>query len=421
LDFHTKLNNYADLLICHGLNIQPGQIIQLTGEIIHREFLLNLLSAAYRRGAKYVNIDFIDPFHVKQRIESCSSEEFLTYVPRFIPVKYNELLDANGAVLRLVGSEDPDCLADLSPQKINQMQLHIRQSLKQYYQEGIGKSKVHWTVAGAATPKWAQKVFPDLSEKEAYQKLWEVIFKICRADQPNCLELWENHNAMLHKRGQKLTKMCIQELHFTGPGTDLKVYLSPKAIFKGGSDRSPNGVSFEPNIPTEENFTTPDCRLTEGKVRVTRPFFVNGKSIKGLELTFHKGIITHFSASEGESTFEAYINSDAGGRRLGEVALVGIDSPVYQSGLVFQEILFDENAACHIAVGFAYRFCLDGGEKMSETELEELGCNDSNVHTDMMISSEEVDVYARSFNGEQIQLIRQGKWYWDEMRLDSTL
>jgi aminopeptidase len=421
LDFHAKLNNYADLLICHGLNVQPGQIIQLTGEIIHRDFLLKLLSAAYRRGAKYVNVDFIDPFHIKQRIENSFSDEFLTYVPRFIPEKFNELLDSNGAVLRLVGSEDPDCLADLAPQKINQMQLCIRQSLKHYYQEGIGKSKVHWTVAGAATPKWGKKVFPELSEQEACQQLWEEIFKICRADQPNSLELWENHNAMLHKRGQKLTKMGIRELHFTGPGTDLKVYLSPKAVFKGGSDQSPRGVPFEPNIPTEENFTTPDCRLTEGKVRVTRPFFVNGKSIKGLELTFQKGVITHFSAVEGISTFEAYINSDAGGRRLGEVALVGIDSPVYQSGHVFQEILFDENAACHIAVGFAYHFCLDGGEKMSAAELEALGCNDSNVHTDMMISSQEVDVYALSYSGQQIQLIRQGKWSLDEMKSDSTL
>ena len=415
MDFNAKLDNYAHLLICHGLNVQPGQLVNLAGEIIHREFLLKLLSVAYQRGAKYVNVDIIDPFHTKQRIESTTSDEFLTYVPQFIPVKFNELLESNGAVLRLVGSEDPDCFSDLSPHKINQVQLHIRQSLKQYYQEGIGKSKVQWTVAGAATPKWGKKVFPELPEQEAYQRLWEEIFKICRANKPDCLELWEKHNAMLHKRSQKLTEMCIRELHFTGPGTNLKVYLSPKAIFKGGSDRSPRDVSFEPNIPTEECFTTPDCRSTEGKVRVTRPFFVNGKSIKGLELTFQKGAITHFSAAEGEMTFEAYIDSDVGGRRLGEVALVGIDSSVYQSGRVFQEILFDENAACHIAVGFAYRFCLNGGEKMSEGELAAIGCNDSHVHTDMMISSEEVDVHALTYNGQQIVLIRQGKWCWEQL------
>jgi aminopeptidase len=415
MDFNAKLDNYANLLICYGLNVQPGQSVNLTGEIIHRDFLFKLLSAAYLRGAKFVNVDFIDPFHAKQRIEISASDEFLTYVPQFIPAKFNELLESNGAVLRLVGSEDPDCLSDLPPHKINQMQLHIRQSLKHYYQDGIGKSQVHWTVAGAATPKWGKKVFPELSEQEAYQKLWEEIFKICRADKPDCLEIWEKHNAMLHKRSRKLTEICIQELHFKGPGTDLKVYLSPKAIFKGGSDRSPRGVSFEPNIPTEESFTTPDCRLTEGKVRVTRPFIVNGKLIQGLELTFQNGAITHFSAAEGEATFEAYINSDAGGRLLGEVALVGIDSPVYQSGRVFQEILYDENAACHIAVGFAYRFCLDGGERMGEEELKAIGCNDSHVHTDMMISSEEVDVHARTYDGQRIILIRQGRWCWDQL------
>lgn len=410
MDFDAKVDNYVRLLVCHGLNVQPGQLVNLTGDVLHRHLLLKIAKAAYRQGAKFVNIDLVDSWQTRVRIENSSADSFLSYVPKFVPTKFEELLKTNGAVLRLVGNEDPDYLADLPPDKINNMQLAVRQSLKRYYQDGVGKSKVQWLVAAAATPKWGKKVFPHLSENDAYKQLWEALFKVCRADQPDCLELWKTHNSVLHKRARMLTDSRIEELHFTGPETDLSVYLSPKAKFKGGSDLSPRGVAFEPNIPTEECFTTPDCRRTHGKVRVTRPFFVNGKCIKGLKLVFEEGKIIKFTADEGKEHFETYINSDAGGRLLGEVALVGIDSPVYQSGLVFQEILLDENAACHIAVGFAYHFCLEGGEKMTSEQLIDIGCNDSHVHTDMMISSEEVDVNARTYEGKHIPLIQKGCW-----------
>lgn len=410
MNFDEKIDNYVNLLITHGLNVQPGQVVNLTAEVFHRDLLYKLATAAYKRGAKYVNVDIIDPLMQKSRIENSASDDYLDYVPKFIPEKYNELVDANGVVLRLVGSEDPDCMSHLPPQKVNRAQLAVRKTLTRYYQEGVGNSKVQWTVAAAATPKWGKKVFPELSEKEAYLRLWDAIFSICRADKPNCIELWEQHNTRLHKRATALTQSQIKELHFTGPGTDLKVYLSPKAVFQAGSKDSSRGIPYEANIPTEECFTTPDCRYTEGKARVTRPFFVNGKLIKGLVMTFQKGDLTHFTADEGAATFEAYINSDAGGRRLGEVALVGTDSPIFQSGRFFEEILYDENAACHVAVGFAYRFCLNGGEKMSAKELDDLGCNDSHCHLDMMISSEEVDVHARTYDGKELHLIHKGKW-----------
>lgn len=410
MDYNTNLDRYAELIVAHGLNIQPGQFVNLTGEIIHRDLLQRLVKAAYKRGAKYVNVDFIDPFHIRQRIIEGAKDEYLNYVPGFIPARFEEILDSGGAGLRLVGSEEPDCLEDLSPEKMNSMQLAIRQKLKRYYEEGIGKSKVHWTVAAASTPKWGKKVFPELTEEKACQALWNEIFKICRVDKPNFLELWKTHDNILQARAALLTNLKIKKLHFTGPGTDLKVYLSPKALFKGGGDTGPYGVHFEPNIPTEECFTTPDARMTEGYARVTRPFLVNGKMIKDLELTFKDGAIVDFKASEGAATFSAYIQSDPCASRLGEVALVGIDSPIYQSGRIFEEILLDENAACHIAVGFAYRFCLEGGEHLKAEELEALGCNTSHVHTDMMISSEEVGVAAETYDGRNVPLITNGRW-----------
>lgn len=410
MDFAARLDRYAKLLVCHGLNVQPGQCVNLTGEIIHRELLQKIAKEAYLRGAKYVNVDFVDPWHTHLRLTQSQSDNYHTFVPSFIQTKFEEVLDGKGAVLRLIGSEEPDCLSGIEPEKMNTMQLHLRQKLKRYYQEGVGKSKIHWTVAAAATPKWGKKVFPELSEEDACKALWNEIFKICRVDDPNYLQLWDKHDEVLQARAHGLTELKIEKLHFTGPGTDLAVYLSPKAIFKGGGDQGPHGVHFEANVPTEECFTTPDYRKTEGTARVTRPFLIHGTMIKGLEVTFKAGEITHFTAKEGEAAFAAYIQSDPGAKRLGEVALVGIDSPIYQSGRVFEEILYDENAACHIAIGFAYRFCIDGGALLDDASLASIGCNDSHVHTDMMISSEEVDVNALTYTGKQIPLIHKGKW-----------
>lgn len=410
MNFEEKLDNYAHLLVAHGMNVQPGQVVNITGEIAHRELIEKLVKEAYRKGAKYVNVDFIDPYLTRARVLESRSDEYLQYVPRFIPVKFEDFVEDTAAILRLVGSEDPDLLADLPAQKVNDLQSFYRQSLKKYYAEGIGKSKVQWTVASGATPKWAKKIYPELDEQKAYEALWDSIFHICRADQPNCLALWDQHKDRLKQRAKMLTDLQIKELHFTGPGTDLKVFLSPKALFKGGNSTTPSGVDFEANIPTEECFTTPDYRLTEGKVRVTRPVSVNGELVKDLELEFTNGVITHFTASQGADHFGSYISNDPGAKRLGEVALVGIDSPIYQSKRVFEEILFDENACCHIAVGFAYRFCIDGGDTMTSEELEAVGCNDSHVHTDFMISSEEVDVVATSYSGKQTALIKKGQW-----------
>lgn len=407
--FEEKLKRYADLIVAHGLNVQEGQTVQLSAEVIHRDFALMIAEACYERGARYVDFTLIEPRVGRIRLQK-SSEEHLSFVPAYTDVRYREIVDDHGASLRILGSEDPDVLSDLDPRRINLARMAQHKAIKYFYDEGIGKSQVHWSVVAAATPQWGLKVFPDLEPAAANDALWEAIFKACRADRPDCLELWSKHNDRLHARGKALTELGIEELHFSGGGTDLRVGLTKQAVFAGGTDQSPRGVPFEPNLPTEEVFTTPDCRRTEGVARATRPFLINGKLIEGLEMRFEKGEIVDFKAAQGEETFREYISSDPGAKRLGEVALVGIDSPIYQSGLVFQEILFDENAACHIAVGSAYKFCLRGGESMSDEQCAEVGCNVSSVHTDMMISSEEVDVTARTYSGEEIPLLKGGEW-----------
>ncbi len=409
MDFKQKLENYAQLLIEHGLNVQKGQIVNIIGEVYHRELINLLCQAAYRRGAKHVNVDFVDPFIAKARILGTSDEQFLSYVPKYVTQKYDEFIEEGAAVLRLIGSEQPDALSELDPHKINTLTKSNFKALKNYYAEGVGKSKIQWLVAAAATPRWGERVFPELEEKQAYKALWKEIFKICRADKSNCLKLWKKHNDVLHARAKHLTQLKIKELHFTGPGTDLKVGLSPKAVFVGGGSKGPH-AEYEPNIPTEECFTTPDYRLTTGKARVTRPVMVNGKLVKGLALEFKDGKLVHFEAAEGKENFAKYVDNDPQARYLGEVALVGIDSPIFQSGRIFEEILYDENAACHIALGFAYSFCLDGGPQMLAEELAGIGCNVSSIHVDMMISDEHVDVEATTYSGEKVKLIHQGQW-----------
>ncbi|MCO6429528.1 MAG: aminopeptidase [Deltaproteobacteria bacterium] len=409
MQFDASLKNYAKLLVLHGLNVQKGQIVNVTAEVCHRDFAMLIAEEAYRAGSSYVNIDLIEPRLARSRI-LYSRAENLSYQPPYISAKYKQFVSDTAANIRIVGMEDPEILSDLDPKAVNAVRMGQYLAMKEYYREGIEKSAVHWTIAAGATERWAKRIFPKLTALDAKQALWNEIFKICRVDSGDYLQAWRKHNHVLQSRAKKLTELGIKQLHFTGPGTDLRVGLSSKAIFKGGGDMSPRGVEFEPNIPTEECFTTPDWRATEGFVRATRPFLVNGKLIKGLQMRFHKGEIAEFSADEGREVFDEYISSDAGGRRLGEVALVGIDSPVYQSGLVFEEILFDENAACHIAVGSSYKFCLREGARLSESELADLGANQSTVHTDIMISSDQVDVAVETYEGKSHLIISQGEW-----------
>jgi aminopeptidase len=406
---HEPLSRYAELLIRHGLNVQPGQIVNISAEVCHREFVLLLVEEAYRAGAKIVDVELSDPRTLLTRL-NLSSEEDLDFVPAYLGSKYEELVTSKSANLKIVGSEFPDILKEATPKRVNQVRVSRYKSLKYFYEEGIGKSKVHWTVAAAATPAWGEKLFPHLKGEAAEKKLWEELLKIVRADSEDCLDLWRVHNQKLHSRASALNQLQLREIRFLGAETDLRVELSPLAIFKGGSDTGPSGAEFEPNIPTEEVFTTPDCRKTQGKVKTTRPFFINGVLVENLELYFENGEIRSFNASHGKETFEEYINSDPGAKRLGEVALVGIDSPVYQSGLVFQEILLDENAACHIAIGSAYKFCLTGGATLSPEQLNEIGCNESSAHTDMMISDESTNVIGTKADGSTIELISNGQW-----------
>jgi aminopeptidase len=410
--FSVLLDRYADLVATVGMNVQPGQIVAVRGEVIHRELMFRIARRAYQKGAKLVQMDLIEPRLGYERVVS-SSDEDLDTVSEAQRARFNELVDQRGATCRIVGEEDPLLMSELDPNRVNRAEIGARRALKRFYDEGISKNLVQWTICAGSTPGWASRVFPELAPEEAHSRLWHEIFRITRVDTPDYLERWEAHNNALSRRERLLNSLDIASLHITGPGTDLTVGLSPKARFVGGAKHSVRGALYEANIPTEECFTTPDWRETHGVARVTRPVTINGVLVRDIVLEFSEGTIVRTEASSGKETLDAYLDSDVGARRLGEIALVGVDSPIYRSGLLFEEILFDENAACHFAVGSAYHYCLEGGPEMSKEERESIGCNDSLVHTDFMISDDTVDVRATLRSGEKRFLLEKGEWQGD--------
>ena len=407
--FREQFRRYAELLVRRGMNVQPGQEVVVAGEMFHAPLMRMVMEEGYRAGAKSVSLELIDPLADRIHIENAPAEG-LAFIPKHIAELRNELVESQGAVVRFDGMENPDLYASVDPSRINAVQTARRKARDEFYEGGINRRQVQWCVACAATPGWGLKLFPGEDPSAAEALLWEELFKLLRVDTPDYLDRWSKHDEALHRRAETLNEMQVQELHFTGGGTDLRVRLSPNAYFGGGSKKSARGVPFIANLPTEEVFTTPDCRATEGTAVITRPVIVNQTLVRDLVLTFKNGTITDFRASSGESAFRSLIDTDEGARRLGEVALVGIDSPIYQSGLVFQEILLDENACCHIAVGSAYKNKLRGSEQMSAEDLELLGCNNSVVHVDFMISSEQTFVSARRADGSVTEIISNGKW-----------
>ena len=230
-DFERSLDRYADLLVTWAMNVQPGQIVYIGGEPIHRYFCGKILKRAYEKGAKYVHVSLNAPEFLKSRLESTKDESDLSFIPTWFPTRYDELIDEKAATLRLTGSENPEILSQLDPKRVNAQQLATRKALKRFYSDGVGKSQVSWNVAAHATPLWGQKVFPELPPEEACRALWNELFKICRVDREDYLEEWNRHDDALKRRGKMCDDLKIEALHFIGPGTDLRVFLSRKRLF----------------------------------------------------------------------------------------------------------------------------------------------------------------------------------------------
>jgi len=402
-----KLERYAEVVVVQGLAVQPGQVVNVSAELVHIELVRAITARCYAAGARHVSYELIDPFCERAHV-LYAPEDGLDLIPRHFAERSNEITERCGCNVRIVGMEDPSFWEGVDSTRMSRVLRRKQETRELFYEKGINQGAVQWCVVAGATEAWARTLYPELSSERALEQLWEQLYSLVRADQEDFLAAWRDHARRLAQRREWLNSLGIRELRFRGEGTDLTVRLSPRAIFAGGPKRAACGVEFTANLPTEEVFTTPDWRGTSGVVRVTRPVLVQGKSVKGLVCEFRDGRLCDFSAEAGGDAFSALISTDEGARQLGEVALVGIDSPVFTSGVIFNEILLDENAACHIALGSAYKSCIKDAHEISMNELRTLGVNESKVHTDFMISDEGTDVDALTAQGEVVPVIRAG-------------
>lgn len=316
--------------------------------------------------------------------------------------------DNDTARLAIVG-DDPMLLADEDPQKVGRVNKANSQALTPA-RERITRFDINWNIVAWPGLAWAKRMFPDLPENEAQAKLSKAIFSASRVNVDDPIEAWNKHNKNLRERSNWLNQQNFSSLHFSGPGTDLTVGLADDHEWMGGASLAKNGIICNPNIPSEEVFTTPHCLNVEGTVSSTKPLSHQGTLIDNIRVKFESGSITEAHASKGEEVLLKVLDSDKGARRLGEVALVPHSSPISQSGLLFYNTLFDENAASHIALGQCYSKCFKDGENLSKDEITSKGGNSSMIHIDWMIGSGEVSVDGMTADGTTVPVFRNGEW-----------
>lgn len=406
-NFKQKLEQYADLIVKVGVNVQQGQTVFVTGSTEMTELVRLVASKAYDAGAANVLVDWTDEGLSRLKYEKAADEVF-THFPEWEVVKRNALLDKRAAFISII-SPNPDLLKGIDPKRIANFQKASGQALERFRQY-IQSDKVSWTVVAASTRDWASKVFPNVSTEEAVNQLWEAIFESVRLNTDDPLKAWEEHNATLHKKVDILNSKHFHKLHYRAPGTDLTIELPKKHLWVGASSTNEQNVGFMANMPTEEVFTAPKKTGVNGYVTSTKPLSYGGNLIRNFKLTFEEGRIVRVEAEEGQQILEQLVDTDEGSHYLGEVALVPHQSPISQSNILFYNTLFDENASNHLAIGSAYAFNLEGGKTMSQEQLAENGLNSSITHVDFMIGSAEMDIDGIHADGTVEPIFRKGNW-----------
>ena len=402
-----RLERLAKIAVHVGLGLAEGQELVMTAPLDALPLVRRITEQAYRAGASLVTTLLTDEQATLMRFEHGHGDGF-DRAPAWLFEGMAAAFRDGAARLAIMG-EDPSLLKKADPDKVARANRARSKAYKPAL-EMISNFAINWTIVAAATPAWAQAVFPNDPEDAALAKLWDAIFRISRIDGDDPVADWKAHNANLAARAAWLNGKGFAALRFRGPGTDLTVGLAEGHVWDGGADTAKNGIACSPNIPTEEVFTTPHKDRVDGLVTSTKPLSYQGTLIEGIAVRFDRGRIVEAKAKSGEEVLRKVIMTDDGACRLGEVALVPHSSPIAQSGLLFYNTLFDENAASHIALGQAYPKGIKGGGKMSEDELAARGANRSLIHIDWMIGSAETDVDGIAADGSASPVMRAGEW-----------
>src|ERR1700722_10256241 len=406
-EFEQNLDRLAEVAVRAGLGLAPGQEMVMTATLDAIPLARRITEQAYKAGASLVTTLFADEESALLRFRYGSGASFDAAASWL----YEGMAQAfrSGAARLAITGGDPSLLSQEDPEKVSRVN---RAASKAYRPalELISRHEINWTIVASATPAWASAVFPHLPVDEALARLWDAIFAASRADQPDPVAAWKEHDKNLHACADRLNQKRYSALQFRGPGTDLRVGLADDHLWLGGGTTAGNGRDCIPNMPTGEVFTTPHKDRVEGRVTSTKPLSYQGTMIEQISVRFQAGQIVEAHAARGNQVLQRMIETDEGARRLGEVSLVPHSSPIASSGLLFMNTLFDENAACHIALGQAYSTCLKNGDSLTPKQLASRGANDSLIHVDWMIGSNRIDVDGIRAAGDSEPVMRAGEW-----------
>ena len=405
--FKENLENYAELAVKVGVNVQPGQTLVVNTTLEGAELVRIIVRKAYEIGARNVIVNWNDDIVNRTKFELAPDEIFNEY-PEWRAKETIELSE-NGAAFLSVISSSPDLLKNVKRERIANSQKASGMALKKWRQY-MQSDKISWSIVAVPSQAWADKVFPDEAEENRIEKLWDAIFTATRADVDQPVEAWKKHDDTLHEKVDYLNEKNYQKLHYTAPGTDLTIELPEKHLWVGAGSINEKGHSFMANMPTEEVFTVPLKTGVNGTVTSTKPLSYSGNIINHFSITFKEGRIVDVKAEQGEEILKQLVETDEGSHYLGEVALVPFHSPISESNILFYNTLFDENASNHLAIGSSYAFCIEGGKTMNQQELAENGLNESLTHVDFMIGSAEMNIDGIKPDGSSEPVFRNGDW-----------
>ena len=404
---HKKLDRLAEVAVRTGVNLAKGQELVITAPIEALPLVRLIAEHAYKAGAALVTPIFSDGQITKARYEHGDEESF-DVAAAWLFKAMGEAF-SNGAARMAISGEDPMLLSEQDPAKVARVSKATSIAGKPAMKPIVG-FEVNWNIVAYPTTGWAVKVFPDLPIDEAQAKLLDAIYAASRIDGDDPVANWAHHTNELKKRVTWLNGQKFDALQYTGPGTDLRLGLAEGHIWKGGASPALNGIICQPNIPTEEVFTCPHAYKVDGWVSATKPLAHQGTVIENIAVRFQAGKIVEATATKGQDVLRALLNTDEGASRIGEVALVPHSSPISQSGVLFYNTLFDENASCHIALGQSYADTVEGGAVFLPEELQQKGANQSLIHVDWMIGSDAVDIDGITLQGTVVPVMRAGEW-----------